>query len=170
MATDIATMLRTFPREGRLEWIGLSPARKAPIEVVSEAHCALRTGLEGDRHALGGRGKRQVTLIQAEHFPVISALVGREVGPADVRRNLMVSGINVWALKDRVFRIGDVVLKGTGPCAPCNRMEANLGPGGYNAMRGHGGITASVVEAGVLRVGDAVVFVDGDGDPSLTEP
>jgi MOSC domain-containing protein YiiM len=108
--------------------------------------------------------------VQHEHLAVVSALVGREVHGRDLRRNLVVSGINLWALKDRVFRVGEALLQGTGPCAPCNRMESNLGEGGYNAMRGHGGITASVLEAGWIRVGDAVEFVDGDGDDSLTQP
>lgn len=163
-------MLRTFPRAGRVTWIGRSSARKAPIEAVSSVAIEVGTGLEGDRHARSGRGKRQVTLIQAEHFPVIASLVGFDVSPERLRRNLVVSGINVWALKDRVFRVGSVVLQGTGPCAPCSRMEENLGPGGYNAMRGHGGITARVLEAGRCAVGDEVVFVDGAGDASLKEP
>ncbi len=167
---DIPTMLRTFPREGHVTWLGRSPGRRKPIDVVERVRVEVGTGIEGDRHSKGGRGKRQVTLIQHEHFAVVSALVGREVRPEEVRRNVVVAGINVWALKDRTFRIGTVLLKGTGPCAPCNRMEENLGPGGYNAMRGHGGITASVLEAGEIAVGDTVVFVDGDGDPSLTEP
>jgi MOSC domain-containing protein YiiM len=163
-------MLRSFPRPGAVEWIGLSPGRKQPIVEVDGVLCEVGTGLKGDRHALSGRGKRQVTLVQHEHLAVVSALVGREVHGRDLRRNLVVSGINLWALKDRVFRVGEALLQGTGPCAPCNRMESNLGEGGYNAMRGHGGITASVLEAGWIRVGDAVEFVDGDGDDSLTQP
>jgi MOSC domain-containing protein YiiM len=98
-----------------------------------------------------------VTLIQFEHLAVVAALMGREAVPPELlRRNLAVAGISVLALKDRRFRIGEVLLEGTGPCEPCSRMEQNLGPGGYNAMRGHGGITARVLEGGFIRVGDVV--------------
>ena len=68
----------------------------------------------------------------------------------------MVSGLNLLALKGKRFRIGSVVLEYTGLCHPCSKMETALGPGGYNAMQGHGGITAKVVEAGELAIGDAV--------------
>ena len=110
------------------------------------------------------QAKRQVTLIQHEHLPVVAALTGRDaVTPDRLRRNLVVSGINLIALKEKKFRVGEVLLEGTGPCAPCSLMEHNLGPGGYNAMRGHGGITAIVLKGGTIHVGDAVQ-VEAGGD------
>jgi MOSC domain-containing protein YiiM len=72
----------------------------------------------------------------------------------------VVSGLNLLALKNRRIQIGEeVLLDITGECHPCSRMEEELGPGGYNAMRGHGGITAHIMQGGVLRVGDVVRVV-----------
>lgn len=64
------------------------------------------------------------------------------------------AGINLAALKGRCFRLGEALMEATGECHPCSRMEEILGPGGYNAVRGHGGITARVVERGAVRLGD----------------
>jgi MOSC domain-containing protein YiiM len=88
---------------------------------------------------------------------VIAALAG--VGSVDVvalRRNLVISGINLVALKNARVRVGEALLEIVGPCQPCSRMEEAIGPGGYAAMRGHGGMTARVLEAGSLGVGDLV--------------
>lgn len=150
--------LKTYvPQVGRVEWIGISDARLATIQPKDEVEIVVGHGIVGEHHAQGDNSKRQVTLIQHEHLPFIGAILGRDpIDPGLLRRNIVVSGINLIAIKDRKFSIGDVVLEGTGPCAPCSRMEENLGDGGYAAMRGHGGICTIVLEAGTVRVGDAV--------------
>ncbi len=158
--SSLAKLMATLPRAGRLDWIGLRPARDLPMREVAEADAIPVTGLVGDRY-VGASGKRGVTLIQAEHLPVIATLSGHtQITPKMLRRNFVVSGLPLIALKDRRFRIGEVLLEGTGTCDPCSRMEDALGPGGFNAMRGHGGLTARVLEGGHIRVGDAVVPVD----------
>lgn len=153
----IKELLATIPQTGRVEWIGLRPAHRAPVQVVDTAQAEAGRGLLGDRYAESPGTKRQVTLIQAEHLPAIADLTGHaRIPPEWLRRNLVISGINLLALRDRQFRIGAVLLEGTGLCHPCSRMEEILGAGGYNAMRGHGGITARVLTGGRLQVGDPV--------------
>ena len=155
--SPLGRLMANLPRAGRVEWIGLRPRREVAMREVPEAQAMAGKGLVGDRYA-GGSGNRGVTLIQAEHLPAIAALSGHErVAAALLRRNLVVSGLPLVALKGRRFRIGEVLLEGVADCDPCSRMEDALGPGGYNAMRGHGGLCARIVEGGLLRVGDEVV-------------
>ncbi|MDB6163725.1 MAG: hypothetical protein JWL98_1157 [Xanthomonadaceae bacterium] len=155
--SELGRLMARFPRTGAVRWIGLRPARQAVMCAVDVVEAIAGGGLAGDRYT-GVSGKRGVTLIQAEHLAVIAALSGHAaVLPEVLRRNLLVEGIPLIALKDRVFRVGDTLLQGTGPCDPCSRMEAALGEGGYNAMRGMGGICARVLQGGVIRQGDRVV-------------
>ena len=157
--SPLRTLMETFPIEGRLEWIGLRPARRAPLQSFNHVEVITDRGLAGDHKATRAGGKRQVTLIQREHLDVVAKLLGREaVDPALLRRNLVVSGINLLALHDERFRIGDVLFEGTGLCERCSRMEEVLGAGGYNAIRGHGGIIARVLEGGIIRLGDTVAY------------
>ncbi len=155
--SELGKLMATLPRPGRVEWIGLRPARDQAMREVTQAEAVAGKGLLGDRY-VGGSGKRGVTLIQAEHLPVIAALSGNAtVLPSLLRRNVVVSGLPLIALKERRFRIGDVVLEGTDECDPCSNMEKALGPGGFNAMRSHGGLCARIVEGGVFRLGDTVI-------------
>lgn len=157
--SPLGILMASLPRVGRVQWIGLRPRRDVEMLAVNDAIAVAGRGLQGDRYA-SESGKRGITLIQAEHLPVIAALSGHDrVAASLLRRNIVVTGLPVVALKGRRFRIGEVLLEGTDDCAPCSRMEAALGPGGYNAMRGHGGLCARILEGGVLRVGDSVAPV-----------
>ena len=149
----LAAMRGTHAGHGRVEWIGLRPARRAPMVAVDAAGLT-EDGIEGDH---GRAGMRAVTLIQAEHLPVIAALARAPAPPEALRRNVVVSGLNLAALKGAVLRIGRARLEVTGPRHPCSRMEEALGPGGYNAVRGHGGWCAAVLSPGRIAIGDAAV-------------
>ncbi len=161
---NINDLFDVFPRPGRVAWIGIRPERRGPVSVVSNVTVSDKKGLVGD-HYSGQSGSRHVTLIQAEHLPVVAALTGRDsLDPALLRRNIVVSGLNLLALKDHQIQIGNaesepVILQITGQCHPCSKMETALGPGGYNALRGHGGMTAKVIREGVISVGDEVVVL-----------
>ncbi len=152
------TLFEILPQVGRLDWIGLRPERMGNLQAVTEAVVIAERGLQGDHKVSGRAGsKRQVTLIQSEHLVAVAGLLHRDrVAPELARRNLAVSGINLLALKGKQFQVGTVLFEFSGPCEPCSRMEFILGPGGFNAMRGHGGITAKVIEGGTIRLGDEV--------------
>ena len=165
------TLTRAFATTGRVDAILLRPGRDRPVHAVTETLAIAGRGLQGDRHAereprSADGSKRQVTLIQAEHLPLIAAWAGRgSVDPVLLRRNLVISGLNLLAARSPLqrhplrLRLGaSVVLLLTGPCDPCSKMEAALGRGGYNAMRGHGGITARVLTGGLVHLGDEVDF------------
>jgi MOSC domain-containing protein YiiM len=166
---NLRDLSQQFTVEGRIEAVVLRPDRQTPAILVNQAEAVPGYGLIGDRRSHKERTtessrKREITLIQAEHIPLIARWCGlTQLSPLDLRRNLVVSGINLLALRSPFpnltlrWQIGDQVeLEMTGPCAPCSRMERDLGPGTYNAMRGHGGMTARLVTGGIIRIGDRI--------------
>ena len=156
-------MMRRHARDGRLDWIGIRPARRQAVSSIEHVNVTL-DGLDGDH---GRPGKRAVTLLQSEHIPIVAELAGLDkIAPETLRRNLVVSGVNLAAFRKSNLRIGGVILHITGPCPPCSRMEEYLGHGGYNAMRGHGGWYAEVIQPGSIALGDPVAGVyDLDAAP-----
>ena len=155
--TAFKDLFGNFPQSGKVVWIGTRPKTRQPMEVVEETFANIG-GLTNDRANKGNlTNKRQVTLIQHEHIKAVASFLGKStIDPALIRRNIVVEGINLNALKDKQFKIGEAVLEMTSFCFPCSRMEENLGKGGFNAMRGHGGINCRVIEEGKICVGDKV--------------
>ena len=163
-------LLDTLPQQGEVRWIGVRPQRRAAMISLKEVFASSETGLDGDRYQ-GQTGKRHVTLVQEEHLAVIRSCSESElVKPEDLRRNIVISGINLLALKSRVIEIGTAQLEVTGLCHPCSRMETNLGAGGYNAMRGHGGITARILSDGTIKVGDFLRIAPPNENTDKTLP
>lgn len=163
MAKLLKELFETMPQVGTVEWIGTRAEKRGNVQLVDQVEVSVENGIFGDHYSRKG-GKRMVTLIQKEHVDTVASIMQlQELDPTLLRRNIVVSGINLLALKDQQFQIGaTVILQMTGLCHPCSRMEANLGAGGYNAMRGHGGITAKVLQGGSIHVGDKVQLLSVD--------
>ncbi|MEM9279107.1 MAG: MOSC domain-containing protein [Pseudomonadota bacterium] len=153
----ISELTQRNAQTGKVEWMGTRPARREPLVSVGSIEVT-PNGLKDDHYQSGG--KRSVTLIQHEHLAVIASFLGKEkIHPEDLRRNIVVSGINLLGLRNRRFKIGTSIFEGTGLCAPCSRMEETFGQGGYTAVRGHGGITARIIGPGSIVISDTVTPV-----------
>jgi MOSC domain-containing protein YiiM len=162
MSQTLAELMNIIPQRGIVDWIGVRPARNAPMQTPAQIQAQIGKGLDGDRFQASST-KREVTFIQGEHIDALASMLGNgAIQPATLRRNIVVRGLNLLALKGKVFQIGDACFEFTGPAHPCSKMEAALGPGGYNAMRGHGGITTRILRSGTVRVGDTVRVIDAD--------
>lgn len=154
-SSSVAKLFDAPVRLGRVVWVGSRPARREPMLVLDCAVFEAGRGVSGDRYSRLDGG-RQVTLIEAESLAAMASYLAIDIPPEAARRNVVTQGINLLSLKERRFRIGAAVLETSGECHPCSRMEEIFGVGGYNAMRGRGGITASVVVGGVVLLGDTI--------------
>jgi len=161
---SIKDLMNRLPQQGEVVYISVRPQRMQAPQPLESVFADIAHGLENDHYGGGPGGKRQVTLISAEHITAVASMLGKDaIDPAILRRNIVIKGINLLALKDQQFRLGGAVLQMTGQCHPCSRMEENLGEGGYNAMRGHGGITARIIKSGTIRLGDKLCVLQEQG-------
>ncbi|MBE2281765.1 MAG: MOSC domain-containing protein [Ignavibacteriaceae bacterium] len=157
--SPLAALMSNFLHPGNVDYICVRPERSKEPLPVEKVNAICDQGLQGDHYSKKG-GNRQVTLIQAEHIKAVESILQKEVSPLQLRRNIVVSGINLLALQGKRIKIGEAELLITGDCPPCSRMEENLGFGGYIAMRGHGGVTASVITSGEIKINDKIKFLE----------
>ena len=146
---------------GRLEWIGVRE-NQGDIKSLDSVIAIKGKGLDGDKITLKKSKKRQVTLMQKEHISVILSLAQEEDrSKIDkiqyyFKRNLLISKYNIDNLKVKIFSIGEARLLGTGDCKPCKKIEKLLGKKMLDAMQGMGGITATVIKSGKIKVNDSL--------------
>ncbi|MEH6592541.1 MAG: MOSC domain-containing protein [Halioglobus sp.] len=143
---------------GTLEWIGVRPERRSPLNEMERVVAIAGAGLEGDHRTEKTPGSaRQVTIISSEFIAQIKHFTGlRELPPGLLRRNLVVSGMNLNALRYQRFEIGFALFEASALCHPCSRMEIALGKGGVAAMLGHGGLCCKILRSGEIALGDTV--------------
>ncbi len=151
------------PRRCRGELVGIfiTPAAGAAPEAVAEARALAGAGLAGDRYAAGAGHWRfpdacQVTLVTAEDLERAERKGAIPFANGEHRRNLVVRGIPLEALRDRGVRIGEVVFEFHRLRPPCAYLERVYRPGAARALGRGAGICLKAVGDGTIRVGDAV--------------
>jgi MOSC domain-containing protein YiiM len=160
---------------GRLVGIARRPARRAPMEEITEGFVTTERGLEGD-HKGPKFPRRQITVLARESWEAALAELGGSGGPVALpwttrRANLLVEGVVLPKARGAQVRLGPVLIEVTSPTQPCARME-EAHPGLLKALHPdwRGGITARVLEGGLIRLGDPVVIVLGSPERTLELP
>lgn len=129
--------------------------KKHAMVGVDDVVCDADLGLAGDRyHGERPGSKTQVTFISRD---VLDAMC-RELGVASLdysalRRNILVSGVDLNKLIGRTFAINGVVFEGVEECKPCYWMDEAVKPGAHAFLAGRGGLRCRILTGGVLRCG-----------------
>lgn len=137
---------------------------RGPIETLDHVHVSIEGGLAGDfRGAVkpGGRGRRQVSLIEGRDWDAAMADLGTAIDWSQRRANLLVN-LDLPQRAGVVIRIGgQVTLETTVECDPCSRME-EIAPGLKAALTPdwRGGVLTRVIAAGDIAVGDPIIIED----------
>mgnify|MGYP000731228116 CR=1 FL=1 len=123
---SIEGLTSQFAQPGKVELITIRSKRRSVPVRLEEVIAVEQIGLEGDHYA-SKDGKRQVTLIAQEHLNAAASMLGKDsIDPLLTRRNIVISGVNLFALKGKQFMLGEALLEYTGECHPCSRMEENF--------------------------------------------
>jgi MOSC domain-containing protein YiiM len=143
-----------MPTVGRLEAIWSKRAHRGVMDPLAVATLVAGRGVEG---SVGRSSRRQVTILDADHWARVTTALGVALNPVVRRANLLVSGVSLAQTRGRVLRIGAARVRIGGETTPCERME-EAWPGLQEALVPDwgGGAFGQVITGGVVRVGDAV--------------
>jgi MOSC domain-containing protein YiiM len=128
-----------------------------PLVEVPEIECVAGHGIRGDRfYDYRDNYKGQITFFSLEVFQRLAAhfaLTDKSAGI--LRRNVIVSGIDLNELIGEEFLIQGVHLRGTAHCKPCYWMNQAVAAGAEEFLQGNGGLRAQIVVDGRIATGDA---------------
>ena len=128
-----------------------------PLVEVAEIECVAGHGIRGDRfYDYKDNYKGQITFFSQEVFDQLSAAFPDVRKPPGVlRRNVIVSGVNLNNLIGEEFEVQGLRFLGTAHCRPCYWLNQAFAPGAEAWLKGNGGLRAQILTTGTLRVGAA---------------
>jgi MOSC domain-containing protein YiiM len=149
----------------RVVSIFIGPEPQQPMREVSEVEAVAGAGLVGDRYFQGGVPEDErdptdeVTLIASEGIAAAASESGLDISPADIRRNIVTSGVEPSELLGKRFWIGEVELEGLEDNPPCAHLQRLAGMPLLKPMMGRAGIRARILTGGSIRSGDPLRIV-----------
>ena len=132
---------------GKVLKLGLIEKSRSPVIYSNDLNLE-KGGIRGDR--CFNKRNRELLLLDSEIIEEFDLEIG------ELRENIVLQGVDVQSMKkDEELHIGETIIKVTGPCAPCQRME-EIRPGLRKDLEGKRGVLAIVASEGKLSVGDPV--------------
>lgn len=137
------------------------PPDDYPLIEVPQIECVAGHGIRGDRfYDYRNNYKGQITFFSLEIFERLAEHFGLANKSAGVlRRNVIVSGIDLNDLIGEEFSIQGVHLRGTGHCKPCYWLDHAVAPGTEDFLEGNGGLRAEILTDGTIAPGDAQLLL-----------
>ncbi len=148
--------------QGKLLHIHTCAAGGAPMVAQRSATCVARSGIEGDRYAIGTGyyskfpDIREITLIEQETLGALSRDHDITLLPEEHRRNLTVENVPLNHLVGRTFLVGEVVLEGGRLNTPCKYLDKLIGKSVCDRLRHRSGLNCRIIRGGTVHVGDVV--------------
>jgi MOSC domain-containing protein YiiM len=128
-----------------------------PLEEVDEIECVAGHGIRGDRfYDYRDDYKGQITFFSLEVFERLRAAFPQiDKSPGVLRRNVIVSGVDLNSLIRQEFELQGLRFRGTAHCKPCFWLDTAFARGAEKALAGHGGLRAQILTSGRLKTGAA---------------
>ncbi|NOQ75103.1 MAG: molybdenum cofactor biosysynthesis protein [Crocinitomix sp.] len=149
---------------GKVIGIATCNEKGAAMVVNASANVTMAKGIGDDyRGALADARDRQVSIMSKESWDLACQELGSKLHWTMRKANLMISGIDLENSTGSILKIGDFFLEITGPLRVGSGMEQQYA-GLKKALTPdwRSGVTAKVVQEGIVHEDDEVLLGDRD--------
>jgi MOSC domain-containing protein YiiM len=128
-----------------------------PTLAVPQIECVAGRGIRGDRFFdYRDDYKGQITFFSAEVFVELARNFSlTNVSAGVLRRNVIVSGVDLNRLIGADFELQSVRFRGSAHCKPCYWMNTAITAGAEKFLAGRGGLRAWILTDGTIHTGEA---------------
>lgn len=148
-----------------VENIFITKIRREQPQEIAAVKLEAGKGIVGDRYhqralkflAAGDEMQaNHISLISKEELDGFLQRNNAEIDYADFRRNVLTSGIDLYSLIGKKFRLGSALCQGVEDCEPCAFLAATVHRAVLPGLEKKAGLRAIILEDGDLKVGDTL--------------